>query len=244
MQPHLKKKGRQERARRCPAGSTSSKNESGNRAQHCLLPITPGYHTYAIVGFGDENLSKKLSRDVWRYLWDAHVVTHGYSPYVYAPGDKVLLPLRTILYVNSRFRNIPTDYPPGAELIFILGYLLDAHSLLGIKSVFLGCDMISCGALTWLLTRKRLDPRRVVIYAWCPLPIIEFARQSPHGSSRELVSVLHRNSEYLRKRSALASLHDTSGDTDKIPVLTQSCRMSNVRIVRFLAPTRSACRVY
>ena len=123
-----------------------------------LLPLPPG-----------------LSRDVWRYLWDARVITHGYSPYVYAPGSPVLLPLRDILYTNCRFRNIPTDYPPGAELIFILGYLLDGHSLLGIKSLFLVFDMISCGALTWLLARKNLDLRRVIIYAWCPLPIIEFA---------------------------------------------------------------------
>ncbi len=123
-----------------------------------LLPLPPG-----------------ISRDVWRYLWDARVITHGYSPYVYAPGDRVLIPIRDILFTNCRFRNIPTDYPPGAELIFILGYLLDAHSLLGIKSLFLVFDMISCGALTWLLAHKNLDLRRVIIYAWCPLPIIEFA---------------------------------------------------------------------
>jgi hypothetical protein len=123
-----------------------------------LLPLPPG-----------------LSRDVWRYLWDARVTTHGYSPYVYGPGSPVLIPLRDILYINCRFRNIPTDYPPGAELIFIPGYLIDGHSLLGIKSLFLVFDMISCGALTWLLARKNLDLRRVIIYAWCPLPIIEFA---------------------------------------------------------------------
>src|SRR5215467_12049605 len=42
-----------------------------------LLPLPPG-----------------LSRDAWRYLWDARVTLHGFSPYVYAPGDKALLPLR------------------------------------------------------------------------------------------------------------------------------------------------------
>jgi len=55
-----------------------------------------------------------------------------------------------------------------------------------------------------------------------------------------LVSVLHRNSAYLERRAALISSHDTSGATDNCPVLAQSCRTSNVRIVMFRAPTKSA----
>src|SRR6266436_348801 len=58
-----------------------------------------------------------------------------------------------------------------------------------------------------------------------------------------LVSKLHRNSAYLERRAALISALDTSGVTDKDPVLAQSCRASNVRSVTFLAPTRSAWRV-
>jgi hypothetical protein len=37
--------------------------------------------------------------------------------------------------------------------------------------------MVTCLALIVLLGRKGLDPRRVILYAWCPLPIIEFAIQ-------------------------------------------------------------------
>lgn len=59
----------------------------------------------------------------------------------------------------------------------------------------------------------------------------------------ELVSKLHRNSAYLERRAALASTLDTSGHSDKVPVLDQSCRTSNVRIAIFLAPTRSAWSV-
>ncbi|HEX6480288.1 MAG TPA: glycosyltransferase family 87 protein [Ktedonobacteraceae bacterium] len=120
-------------------------------------------------------LPVNLSPDVWRYLWDAHVFVHGYSPYAYAPADKVLLPLHNILLTNSRFRNTPTKYPPGAELFFVIGYWLSATNLWGIKGMFIACDMLTCGALAWLLSKKRLDARRVIIYAWCPLPIVEFA---------------------------------------------------------------------
>ncbi len=126
-----------------------------------LLPLPPG-----------------LSHDSWRYLLDAQVTLHGFSPYVYAPGDKVLASLHnTILYANSRYRNVPTLYPPGAEAIYLLSYILAPANLYFLKGIFLVFDMVTCLALIVLLGRKGLDQRRVILYAWCPLPIIEFAIQ-------------------------------------------------------------------
>ncbi len=58
-------------------------------------------------------------------------------------------------------------------------------------------------------------------------------RQLPPHSMRGLVSKLHLNSAYRERRAALVSSLDTSGRTDKTPVLTQSCRMSSVLIVMF-----------
>jgi hypothetical protein len=126
-----------------------------------LLPLPPG-----------------LSHDSWRYLWDARVTLHGFSPYVYAPSDKTLGALQnTILYTNSRFRNVPTIYPPGAQAVYLLSYLLAPANLYFLKGIFVIFDMVSCIALIILLGRKGLDQRRVILYAWCPLPIIEFAIQ-------------------------------------------------------------------
>ena len=126
-----------------------------------LLPLPPG-----------------LSHDSWRYLWDARVILHGYSPYVYAPWDKALVPLRDALILgNSRFRDVPTIYPPGAEAVYVLSYLLAPSNLFVLKGIFVGFDMLTCGALALLLARRGIDPRRVIIYAWCPLPIVEFAIQ-------------------------------------------------------------------
>src|SRR2546426_2093312 len=126
-----------------------------------LLPLPPG-----------------LSHDSWRYLWDARVTLHGYSPYVYPPDDKVFSSLQDqVIYANSRFRNVPTIYPPGAEAIYVLSYLLAPSNLYFLKGIFIVFDMIPCGALALLLKRKGFDPRRVIIYAWCPLPIVEFAIQ-------------------------------------------------------------------
>jgi Glycosyltransferase family 87 len=124
-----------------------------------LLPLPPG-----------------LSHDSWRYLWDARVTLHGFSPYVYAPVDKALRPLvDNVLFPNSRFRTAPTIYPPGAQVIFLLSYVLAPANLFFLKGIFLIFDMATCIALISLLKRRGLDERRVILYAWCPLPIVEFA---------------------------------------------------------------------
>ncbi|HZS78996.1 MAG TPA: glycosyltransferase family 87 protein [Ktedonobacteraceae bacterium] len=118
----------------------------------------------------------ELSHDSWRYLWDAQVTLRGYSPYVYVPSDKVFADLHnSILFANSRFRNVPTVYPPGAQFIYLLSYLLATSNLAFLKGIFLLFDMGTCFALVALLKRKDLDMRRVLLYAWCPLPIVEFA---------------------------------------------------------------------
>jgi hypothetical protein len=126
-----------------------------------LLPLPPGF-----------------SRDSWRYLWDARVTLHGFSPYVYRPLSYPLKFLQDpVLYPRMRFRSSPTIYPPGAQAVFLLSYLLAGTNLYFLKGIFLIFDMVTCGALVVYLTRKGLDPRRALIYAWCPLPVIEFAVQ-------------------------------------------------------------------
>ncbi len=119
-----------------------------------------------------------VSHDSWRYVWDARVTLHGYSPYVYAPDNPVLVPLRDkLIYQESGFLTVPTIYPPGAQAIFVLSYVLAPGNLFFLKGILVGFDLATCGLLALLLRRKSLDPRRVIIYAWCPLPIVEFAIQ-------------------------------------------------------------------
>ncbi len=136
------------------------------------------------------NLPLGLSGDAWRYLWDARVTLHGYSPYVYAPFDKILIPLHDIVFAHISYRQFPTMYPPGAQIFFMLGYLLNPTNLIALKTLFVLLDLITCIALAALLARKGLDPRRVLLYAWCPLPIVEFAIQGHSDGIAITVMVL------------------------------------------------------
>ncbi|HWS84264.1 MAG TPA: glycosyltransferase 87 family protein [Ktedonobacteraceae bacterium] len=125
-------------------------------------------------------LPPNLSHDSWRYLWDARVTLHGYSPYVYAPNDPALVHLRNFIYDNSRFRNVPTLYPPAAQAVYLLSYLIAPDNLVVFKGILVLLEMVTCGALIVLLRSRGLDPSRCLIYAWCPLPIVEFAMQGHH----------------------------------------------------------------
>jgi hypothetical protein len=122
-------------------------------------------------------LPPNLSRDSWRYVWDARVFLHGYSPYTTIPNIQALVPLHDFIYANSRFRTAPSLYPPAAQFVYVLSYLLAPSNLYALKGVFLLFDLLSCVVLLRLLMRKGLDPARVLLYAWCPLPIVEFALQ-------------------------------------------------------------------
>ena len=122
-------------------------------------------------------LPPNLSHDSWRYVWDARVFLHGYSPYAIAPGAPALQPLRDFIFANSRYRNVPSLYPPGAQYIYMLSYLIVPSSLYFLKFVFVLFDLGSCVLLMRLLARRGLDPARALLYAWCPVPIVEFALQ-------------------------------------------------------------------
>ncbi len=89
-----------------------------------------------LVGF-----PPNLSHDSWRYVWDARIFLRGYSPYVTVPAAKVLQPLRDFIYANSRYRNAPSIYPPGAQYIYAFSYLLAPSNLFFLKGVFVLFDL-------------------------------------------------------------------------------------------------------
>ena len=68
-----------------------------------------------------------LSDDLFRFLWDARVTAHGFDPYAFAPSDPVLASLRDVHHASINHPDIPTVYPPGAQLLFLASELLGHH---------------------------------------------------------------------------------------------------------------------
>jgi hypothetical protein len=117
-----------------------------------------------------------LSPDAYRYAWDPYLIAHGFSPYTHTPVDPVLTGLRDgAIWPNLRFRDAPTIYPPGAQGLFLLAYMIAPLNMLGVKAVILACDALAAVLTLALLRRHQLDLRHVILYWWAPIPILEFA---------------------------------------------------------------------
>lgn len=117
-----------------------------------------------------------LSTDVYRYVWDGRVQAAGINPYRYIPSDAVLAPLRDEeIYPNiNRIDSAPTIYPPAAQMIFLAVSRL-SETLTAMKLAMFGFDIVTIIAIVALLRREGRPLERVLIYAWHPLPIWEFA---------------------------------------------------------------------
>jgi hypothetical protein len=116
-----------------------------------------------------------FSHDAYRYAWDAQLVSHGVSPYSHTVGDPALLSLRdTAIWPNINWRDAPTIYPPGAQVFFLLVHAVAPLNIEAVKLAMALCDL-GIGAVTLLLLRQqRMDLRRIVLYWWSPIPILEF----------------------------------------------------------------------
>ncbi len=122
-----------------------------------------------------------LSTDVYRYVWDGRVQAAGINPYRNLPADSALAGLRdTGIDVAAIYNNInradtaPTIYPPIAQAIFATASFV-APGMWGMKATMLAFDLLAVGAVLLILRTCALPPARIVLYAWNPLVVWEFA---------------------------------------------------------------------
>src|SRR5262249_43629810 len=117
-----------------------------------------------------------LSDDLYRYVWDGRVAAAGINPYRYVPSDSHLAALRdNAIYPHiNRKTYAPTIYPPVAELIFLATSRI-SESVGWMKATMVAFDVASVAILLRLLTLARLPRERILVYAWHPLILWEFA---------------------------------------------------------------------
>ncbi len=117
--------------------------------------------------------SPVLSDDVWRYLWDGKVSLRGINPYSFAPDDHALVGLRDEVWARVNHRSIPTVYPPFAQLLFRLA--ASHGGLVAWKLLVVSFDLGTIAALAVALGRRPEAPKLLLLYAWNPLVVVEFA---------------------------------------------------------------------
>ena len=115
-----------------------------------------------------------LSDDIYRYIWDGRVQLTGINPYLYPPQAEELAHLRNELYPGINHKEISTIYPPLSQLFFRLVCALHPGPGL-MKFGLLLCEFGLVLLLVAILRQRSQDPRRVLLYAWSPLAIVEVA---------------------------------------------------------------------
>jgi alpha-1,6-mannosyltransferase len=118
-----------------------------------------------------------ISTDLFRYVWDGRVQGAGINPYLYVPADAALSGLRDgaiYPYIN-RADYAPTIYPPASQIVFFLITRI-SESIVFLKAVMVAFEALAAWAILQLLAARGLPRARVLLYAWHPLPLWEFAR--------------------------------------------------------------------
>jgi alpha-1,6-mannosyltransferase len=120
--------------------------------------------------------SPYLSDDIYRYVWDGRVQAAGINPYRFVPADPALQGLRDgAVYQHINRRDYAhTIYPPLAQGIF-LGITRVSESVTWMKTCMVGFEVVAIWVIIRLLILLGLPGERVLIYAWHPLAVWEFA---------------------------------------------------------------------
>lgn len=117
-----------------------------------------------------------LSDDIYRYIWDGRVQSAGINPYRYVPAAPELSSLRDDrIYPKINRRDYAhTIYPPLAQLIFFLTTRI-SESVTWMKLTIFGFELLVGWTLLQLLNSLGMPRQRLLLYAWHPLIVWEFA---------------------------------------------------------------------
>lgn len=114
-----------------------------------------------------------LEDDMYRYLWDAHITFDQGTPYSTAPAhffDSALSDRFESILGLINYPDIATVYGPIAQAAFALAYLISPGDIWPLQLIFSLADI---GLIFALL--KLAKPSMVMLYAWSPLIVKEFA---------------------------------------------------------------------
>jgi alpha-1,6-mannosyltransferase len=112
--------------------------------------------------------------DIYRYVWDGRLQRLGYNPYLVIPSDPAVKGLHTAETRNLNNPDLPSPYPPGAQLFFRAVTAIH-ESTFALKVAFVICDLAIVLVLLDALRRSRQGAHLVLAYAWNPLLAIEVA---------------------------------------------------------------------
>lgn len=126
-------------------------------------------------------LPSVLSDDLYRYRWEGKLLSNGGNPYATAPHDAAARPLDDATYPSVDGKDFRAVYGPLVELNQGLTYRIVSSLIAGperqvfwFKTPAALADLAAIAALLALLRARKLPLERILIYCWCPLPMVVF----------------------------------------------------------------------
>ncbi len=120
------------------------------------------------------------SNDVYRYIWEGHIQSLGYNPYLYAPDHPILTPIAegifNEIWQNINHKNAAACYPPLSLLIFNVLARINPHPFF-FKLVMVGFDFGVMIITIRLIHIRRISVKWMLLYAANPLIILFIAGQ-------------------------------------------------------------------
>ena len=155
-----------------------------------------------------------LSDDIYRFLWDGHLIDQGINPYVYTPTEwmETLTEKETIyhfLYPRLNSPDYYSIYPPVCQGIFAfcakMGFGSIYWSAVVMKVIFLVAETTTIYFLLKIVRFLHIPQQRVLLYALNPLILIEFAGNL-HFEAIMIMFLTMAMWFYLRQRSKMFSM--------------------------------------
>ncbi len=128
----------------------------------------------AVWHIGFLRLPPGADDDIHRYVWDGRLQRLGYNPYSVIPSDPTVAGLHTPETRNLNNSDLPSPYPPGAQLFFRAVTAIH-ESTFALKVAFVICELAIVFVVLDLLRYTRQPAYLVLAFAWNPLLAIEVA---------------------------------------------------------------------
>ncbi|MCM2428683.1 glycosyltransferase 87 family protein [Streptomyces sp. RKAG337] len=166
----------------------------------------------------------RTSSDMYRYAWDGRVQAAGISPYAHPPAapelaglrDRWLFPAGQVCVAPDlhplgggfcTLMNRPgvnTIYPPVAEGWFLAVHALSPDGARHKPTQIAGALLaVGTSAALLLVLRRRGDPRRAALWAWCPAVSFAAVNDAHVDTLGVLLTVLALGTSVLPRRGAL-----------------------------------------
>ncbi len=119
-----------------------------------------------------------LSNDVYRYLWDGHLLHQGINPYAEPVNSPKLDTYSTPLRLSVNHSEMASPYLPVAQAYFWIIEWIAPQQVKAYQFAAMLFDLLTGLLIYQILSRLRLNPSAVLIYLWNPLVIVEFSHSA------------------------------------------------------------------